>query len=230
MINVKNLIFAAILLFGYYFTTFAQKLEGYEMDINLCSSDVEDKVSYSITGKYIYLINPYLGLICGLAVKHTEIEKTFYSEKEHNVIYNIKDNIINVNGLIGIKSSTPTMYNIGLMADGSFLFEPIPVNTTSINKEFIDNKGIIYKVENKNSIIYTHFNPAINIQTGFFYDIKNKDSEILRIAIGLGLDSQNPYNTYNHTVIDNLKIRDYIKLKPNKNTISYFFRLSFIYN
>ena len=205
----------------------AQKLDGFEIDASIQSSDIEDRASYSFAGKYNYWLNPYVGFSFGGMVLHSKIDLIFKSPKDDKVYYNIDDNsIINFNGILGLKLSTPIIGGFGVMSDFNFVFEPIPFNAFSIDKKFYDISGNLTNSKSKNMMIFTHFNPSYLLQLSVFYEIKKDNTKKLRFALGSGMTNYNPYNTYYHAKVDDVLIRDHMKLIPQKPTFSFFFRIT----
>lgn len=205
----------------------AQKSDGFEIDASIQSSDIEYNTSYSFAGNYNYWLNPYFGFSVGGMVLHSKIDLTFKSPKEDKVYYNIDDtSIINFNGILGLKLSTPIIGRFGLMSDFKFVFEPIPFNAFSIDKNFYDISGNLTNSKSKNRMIFTKFNPSYLLQLSVFDEIKKENTRKLRLTLGVGVTNYNPYNTYYHAKVDNVLIRDFLELIPQKPTFSFFIRIT----
>lgn len=205
----------------------AQKSDGFEIDASIQSSDIEDRASYSFAGKYNYWLNSYVGFSVGGMVLHSKIDLMFKSPKGDKVYYNIDDNsIINFNGVLGLKLSTPTIGGFGIMSDFNFVFEPVPFNAFSIDKKYYDTNGNLTDRKSKNRMIFTHFNPSYLLQLSVFYEIKKENTKKLRLALGGGMTNYNPYNTYYHAKVDGISIRDHMELIPQKPTFSFFIRIT----
>lgn len=205
----------------------AQQSDGFEVDVSIQSSDIEDGATYSFAGKYHYWINPYVGFSIGGMVVHSKIDLLFKSPNENKVYYNIDDNtIVNLNGLFGLKLSTPIMGKFGVTSDLNFVFEPIPFNAFSIDKKYYDTHGNLIDRKNKNRMIFTHFNPSYLLQVSVFYEISRENNKKLRLALGSGITNYNPYNTYYNASIDGILIKNYSELIPKNPTLSFFIRIT----
>ncbi len=218
-----------ILIIVIYFPNevFSQKTNGFELEAGFNHSDLKDKLSYYIGGKYSYWFNPNLAYILGASVLHSKLDDKFDSPTNNNVVYYIDDNIVNFYCTTGFKAASPTLKGVGLMADLDFRFEPIPYNSISIDKNTFDPSTLNPKSESKNKYVFTHFNPSYNLQLSLFYDLK-KDNRITRFSIGGGVGNYNAYNTYCQATVDNIKLRDHLILKPTSLTFSAFVRVSIL--
>jgi hypothetical protein len=156
---------------------------------------------------------------------YSHIDERLDSPTNDKVVYYIDDNIINFYCITGLKIASPIVNNIGLMLDLNFHFEPIPFNSVSVEKKTFESNNSIVHEDRKNRLIYTYFNPSYNLQLSIFYDLKNENRKI-RFALGCGLGNYNSYNSYYRTKIDDIRLKDYLKLKPNDLTFSTFIRIS----
>lgn len=130
-----------------------------------------------------------------------------------------------MSGIIGVKFSTPTYKGFGLMSDANFLFEPIPYNAISIDKRTFDTNSNLIEDKSKNKMVFTHFNPNFNIQVNLFYEVK-KDSKKMRFALGGGITNYNAYNTYYRAKVDDIRLKEHLKLRPDNISAMVFVRMS----
>ncbi|MEG0109037.1 MAG: hypothetical protein RR705_09340 [Lachnospiraceae bacterium] len=209
-----------VLLLLIVHSSFAQKARGFDLDASILYSDLEEPISFGVAGKYNVWLNPYFAVSLGGRLTYSRLQLGFDSPSDERVSYYIDDNnLLNLNGDLGVKSVTPTYKGIGLFADLSFLFDPIPVNVVSIDKRV---SYPMEEVKSKNKMVYTHFNPSYSLKLGVFYQLKTGG----QIAIGGEITSFNPYNVYYQTTIDAIKLNQYLKLAPDKQTYSVFIRIS----
>ncbi|MDD4516662.1 hypothetical protein [Massilibacteroides sp.] len=208
---------------------YSQSKKGFEIEGGLINSDLNESLSFNLGAKYNYWINSYVGYSIGGFFSHSRIDLMFDSPKEKNVSYNLNDNnIINLSGVLGLKLVTPTFKDFGLMSDFNFLFEPIPFNVASVDKRIYDLGGNRMEEKSKNKMVYTQFNPAFSIQLSLFYDYKQNGKKT-RFALGGGITNYNAYNTYYHAKIDDIRLKDHLKLKPNNLSAMIFIRVSGLY-
>lgn len=208
---------------------YSQSKKGFEIEGGLINSDLNESLSFNLGAKYNYWINPFVGYSIGGFFNHSRIDLMFDSSKENNVNYAVDDNnIINLSGVFGLKFVTPTFKNLGLMSDFNFLFEPIPFNVASVDKRIFDLGGNRVEEKSKNKMVYTQFNPAFSIQLSLFYDYKQNGKKT-RFALGGGSTNYNAYNTYYHAKIDDIRLKDHLKLKPNNLSAMIFIRISGLY-
>jgi hypothetical protein len=201
----------------------AQRATGFEMEGGIRASDLEPVSLYS-SGKYAWWFNPYVAYTAGGGFSYTNFKASF-NLPEHPTRYYIDDKIMNLFGVTGLKFATPVLGNIGLMTDADFQFSPIPFNFVSIESSAPNSDFRNYR----NRFVYTRFNPSYNIQISAFYNLRNrydKNDRSARLAIGLGFGNHNPLNTYYRVVIDDIHLRDHLKLKPEKMNFSVFVRVS----
>lgn len=225
MKKIKTFLFLTILFTALPERSAAQKATGFDIEAGLNSSDLEHKISYYAGAKYSYWFNRYIAYSIGGSVLYSNLENTFDSPSNNRVVYYIDDKIINLNCVTGIKISTSTIKNIGLMTDFNFQFEPIPFNSVSLDKKTFENNSLVPAEKSKNKWVFTHFNPSYNIQVSLFYNLKN-ERRVTQLALGWGLGNYNAYNTYYRATVDELKLRNYLKLKPDKANFSVFLRIS----
>ncbi len=207
-------------LFFFTNSVYAQTSDGFDLEGGVLSSKVDDKISLYLSGKYNYWFNPTVGVTIGGMFLHSNIDKRFESPKDKNKAYYIDDNIFNLNCITGLKLSSPTYKNLGIMADLNFLFEPIPFNSVSIK---VVNAG---DEESKNKFVFTRFNPSYQLQASLFYNIKKQNKKIMQISLGTGISNYNPYNTYYRSTIDNIKLKNQLSLSSSKIGYTVFLRLS----
>ena len=204
----------------------SQKSTGFDFEGGMLVSDLDESLSFNFAVKYNYWVNPYIGGSFGLIFNCSTIDRRFDSPAERMVSYYIDDkDIINLSGIVGLKLSTPTFKGFGIMSDANFLFDPIPYNSVSVDKKYFDANSYLEKNKIKSRTVFTHFNPSFSLQLSLFYEIK-QDSRKMRFALGAGVTNYNVYNTYYRAKIDNIYLRDYLKLRPNDLSTVIFLRVS----
>lgn len=164
-------------------------------EIEFGGSYMKAGLSYNVRAKFVHDFNPILGVSAGFGVYRSYID---YSINEKH----FEDNLYSLEGIIGIKLSSPTYKHFGLTSDVNFLFEPIPVANITIG----------YPKEDNVKYVYTEFNPGFEIQGGIFYE-----KEHVRFVLGGGVSNYNPYFAYYKYAGD--------KSLFNKNQINVFFRI-----
>lgn len=224
---MKKIILASILIFSFLPQfLFSQKSKGFDLDGGMFVSDLDQGLSFNLSGKYNYWFNPYFGYSVGAMFNHSSIDLMFESPVDKYSSYYIDDkNIINLSGIIGLKFSTPTYKGFGLMSDANFVFEPIPYNTISLDKRTFDTNSNLTDDKSKNKVVFTHFNPNFNIQISSFYEVK-KDSKRMRFALGGGITNYNAYNTYYRAKVDHIRLKEHLKLRPCNISAMVFIRIS----
>ncbi len=175
--------------------------------------------------KYNHALNPYLAVSVGLNFQHAEINKTFNSPFESSAVYNIDDNIVNMNAIAGLKLNSPTWKDFGLGADLDFQFEPIPFSPISVDKLTYDLSGDYYTKKDVGKNVYSRFNPSYHLQFSLIYHIKQQNSR-LKLAISYGISNYNVYNVYYRAIIEGAQLNRHLKLKPNRIGSSIFVRVA----
>jgi hypothetical protein len=121
--------------------SYSQKTDGFDFDGGIISSSLDDLISFYGGFKYNYWFCPYVGFAVGVMVSHSKIDMIFPSPQDRSVSYDIEDdNIINLTGITEVKFSSPVYKGFGISSDFNFLFEPVPFNTVSIDKNIFDAK------------------------------------------------------------------------------------------
>jgi hypothetical protein len=218
----------------------AQK-PGFDMEAGLIASPIVDHgLPYYFTGAYNLWFSQYFAVSGGLVFLHSNIDQSFRSPKETNIVYELEDDIINLNGALGIKLVTPVYKNTGLMADVKFLFSPLPLYKINADKYFMPPvdwnefpAGANYYQESPfvgdaSKVVYTRFNPSFMFKGGFFFESNspmNGDGKG-RIVIGMGIGRYNPYNAYYRGTLDGIPLKKYLKVNSHENTYSVFVQIS----
>jgi hypothetical protein len=215
-----------VLLSCYPDTVFPQKSRGPEIEGSMLSNHLDPGITFNLAMKYNYWINPVLGFSFGAQFSYSEIDKNFDSPNDSRTVYYIDEDIYELNGIIGLKIAIPVYKNFGIMGDANFLFAPIPFYLVSVERDVFNAANVYPKERIKNKIVFTHFNPAYLLQLGVFYDFKTDDGRKVRIAAGYGISDHNPYNAYYHAKIDNIPLKNHLRLKPDKRGDIIFIRLS----
>lgn len=224
--RIKHLLFRAkiLLLSLVSFSVFAQKEHGFGGDAGLLINDFDEVSSY-LSFKYNHTLKPYVALSVGLNFQHTQINKMFDSPFERNAVYDIDDDIVNMNAIAGLKLTSPTFKNFGLGVDLDFQFEPIPYNPISVDKLTYDSSGDYYTKQDVGKNVYSRFNPSYHLQFSLIYHIKKQNSR-LKLAVGYGISNYNVYNGYYRAKIEGAQLSRHLKLKPSKIGSSIFVRVA----
>jgi hypothetical protein len=216
-----------ILMAGCYSTpVYSQKSQGLEMEGNMLYMDVGDSFSFDFAMKYAYWLNPYIGFSYGGTIGAAKFDKWIDSPTESNVYYSLDGSVVHLNGILSLKLSSPVYKRIGATTDFNFLFEPIPFGLASIEKNRYDPNKLSSDTSTKYKAVYTRFNPSYSIQFGLFYEIEGKRNSKTRLSLGCGITNFNPYNTYYLATIDNIPLKNHMKLRPDDLGIQLFIRLS----
>ena len=222
----KHLLFRAklLLLSLISLSVFAQKEHGFGGDAGLLINDFDEISSY-LSFKYNHGLNPYVAISVGLNFQHAEINKVLDSPFESSVVYDIDDNIVNMNAIAGLKLTSPTWKDFGLGVDLDFQFEPIPYSPISVNKLTYNLSGNNYTKKDVGKNVYSRFNPSYHLQFSLIYHIKKQTSQ-LKLAIGYGISNYNVYNGYYRATIEGAQLNRHLKLKPNRIGSSIFVRVA----
>ncbi|NDV70195.1 porin family protein [Dysgonomonas sp. 25] len=222
--QTKRAILALVLLFLAcpQFLSAQTKKHGFEGEGGLLySKGLETEISFYLGGKYNYWLNDYVALSGGGMVIHSYLDTYFSTSK---ATYDVEDHIINLAGSVGVKLSTPTVKGFGVEADAAFLFDPIPFNAVVMEKRYYSLHGD-YRERDKTKMVFTQFNPSYHLQVGLFYE-KKQQTGVLRFTLGAGLTNYNPYQPYYRAKIDGVRLKDELTLRPDRQSLSIFFRVS----
>lgn len=224
--DIKHLFFRAklLLLSLVSFSMFAQNDHGFGGDAGLLINDYDEISSY-LSFKYNHALHPYVALSVGLNFQHAKINKMFDSPFESNVVYDIDDNIVNMNAIAGLKLASPTWKDFGLGVDLDFQFEPIPYSPISVDKLTYDPSSDYYTKQDVGKNVYSRFNPSYHLQFSLIYHIKQQNSR-LKLAIGYGISNYNVYNGYYRAKVEGAELNRHLKLKPSKIGSSIFVRVA----
>lgn len=206
---------------------YSQKLKGFELDGNVISTDLDGggEFAFGLAMKGNYWLNPYVGLTMGAMINYSKIDLGFESPANDRVYYELNEPIFNLNGILGLKLSSPTYKKFGVMAGFNFMFSPIPFNLVGIDKRIYESDYRHSEEKSKSRMVYTRFNPSYNVELSVFYENKAK-ARYTRIAFGGGITNYNPYNSYYYAKIDNLRLKEHARLRPNDVGLMFFIRLS----
>ncbi|NDV82446.1 hypothetical protein [Bacteroides sp. 51] len=223
---LRQLAIIVILLFCLYpISAYSQKVQELEMGGELMLSDLDYSVSLGLSMNYNYWINQYWGVTLGGMVSHSKIDMVFDSPKDDKVFYSVDAPIFNLNGIVGLKFSSPVFKKVGIITDLKLMFDPIPFNYVDIHKRTFDTNYQYPEESGKNGLIFTRFNPSYTAELGLFYEnrtIKRRG----RISFGAGITNHNPYNAYYYSKVESINLKDHLKLKPNNVGFVLFLRLT----
>lgn len=225
----NRLIFLSLFLFSLCsMRGYAQRFSEFELQGNMFCTDIDDgtEFAFGIAGKRSFWLNPYVGMAVGAMMNYSKIDRGFQSPTDSKVYYRLDEPIVNLNGIVGLKLSTPTYKKVGMMADFNFMFAPIPFYPVGIEKEISAHPGDAFpKEKSKTRIAYTKFSPSYSVEFSLFYENKANGGRG-RIAVGGGITNYNPYSPYYHAKIDNLRLRECTRLRPDDIGVVLFIRLS----
>jgi hypothetical protein len=223
MLRIKTILLLALLLTVAPDTLFAQRARGIDLEGGIRSSlDLMMPASFYLSGKYAWWRNPHFAYTVGVGFSYVPLNRFPLSFVRRGVRYHIDNNVVNLFAATGLRFVTPAFRNIGLMADADFVFEPIPFLFASISS-YDFRYGHIGM--SRTSLVYTRFNPSYNIQISAFYNFTRGGSRG-RLAVGFGLDSYNPLNTYYRATVNDIRLRDHVRLRSERMNFSVFLRLS----
>lgn len=213
--------FSLVVLLVFSLKTYAAtENHSVELQGELVFVNLESSATYEIGGRYATWINPYFAYFYGCKLSKSKLSKSFMSPKSENIEYIIDDNIIlNLNGILGVEILSPAINNVGLFGSFCLEFDPLPFNMVSIDTKFIDNPN--YR-NTESKMVFTHFNTAYSLEYGIYWNTKNGN----RLTFGFSSNSFNPYNMYSHAKINGLKLKDFLKLEPEKAGFSILMKFS----
>jgi hypothetical protein len=214
-----------ILLLGFSAESRAQQKTELEADGYFGGNDLD--LSYGIALKYNKWINPYIGYTVGVKLNRSWMDEHYDSPTDDDVSYHIDETVGALNGMVGLKVSTPTWHHMGIAMDALFVFAPIPYQLVGVDRKTSIMRGEIEETR-LSKMVYTHFSPSYSFQMSCFYsmfDAKNKS--IGRLSIGCGLNNYNAHHGYYHATLDGISLRKYLKLIPRKMGIEVFARYAF---
>lgn len=225
MKGVLRILIILFLWLSGYETVRAQYARGYEIDLAVHDTDLDTDYFFDLAVKYNHWFSRYTGISIGALVNGSKLDMGFDSPDDANVYYDLDNFVLNLTGTVGMKFATPTVKGFGLACDLNLLVAPIPLNIVSVNKRYYHEDEGYTSNSYQSQVVYTRFNPAYSAQVSLFYD-KRKKSSRMRFAVGAGISNYNPYNAYYHADIDDIKLRDHVKLKPSDQSIMIFVRMS----
>lgn len=204
---------------------FSQKVQEIEMGGVMMSSNLDTGISLGLSMNYNYWVNPHVGFTIGGIMSHAKMDMGFDSPNDDKVSYYADTQIMNLNGVLGVKFSSPVFKRVGVMADLKFMFEPIPFNYIDIDKKTVDPTYEYPKEKSKNGFAFTHFNPSYAAELSLFHESKSMKRRG-RISLGGGITNHNPYNTYYRSKVDGIHLKDHLKLRPDNVGLVLFLRLT----
>lgn len=207
--------------------SYSQKIKEHELDGHMIYTDLDGggELTFGLAAKGNYWLNPYVALTAGVMMNYSKIDLGFYSPANNRVFYDLDEPIFNLNGILGLKLSSPTYKRFGLMSSANFMFAPIPFNLVGANRETYEPDSYHPKEKSKSYLVYTRFSPSYSIEFSLFYE-KKKETGRVRLSLGGGITNYNPYNAYYYAKIDGLRLRDHVRLRPDDISFVLFVRLS----
>ena len=224
MLQIKT-----ILLFVFLLTTapniMAQQATEFEMEVGARSSDLVQPTSFYTSVKFSRWLNSYFAYTFGGGFSRTSLSRNLYIPNRV-AVYRVDSSPTNLFATTGLKLATPTFRNIGLMSDIDFMFSPIPFSLASITASTYDRPFPHPPATSRvySRIVYTRFNPSYNIQLSAFYTFDRE----WRLAVGVGFGNYNPLNTYYRAVINDIRLKNYLRLRSERMNLSIFVRFSTI--
>jgi len=204
----------------------AQKYRDFEMEGNILSTNIGEGIAFGLAAKSIHWLNPYVGATIGLETYYSRIDEGFDSPKDGQIHYRLDDKVFNLNGLLGLRLSTPAYKRIGMATDFNFIFDPIPFDVVSIEKTIYEPNSYRYDEKDKTKFVFSRFNPSYRIDLSLFYQKETKTGGRARISLGGAITNFNPYNGYYRAKIDGIRLKDHVKLRSNDLNYVIFIRLS----
>lgn len=183
----------------------AQTKKGLGLDASMYfNSNQEIDFSTSIT--YNWLLNRHISLSAGAMFFYLKPDLPGWNT-ESGIGYELNDNVMHFNGVVSATFMQPVITNTGLYVNGSFFFEPIPLNYISIDKNVNSNGQ--YNSKSIGKFRYSAFSPGVFAETGIYHDLK-RGNKILKLFIGFGVGWYDIYSAYRNYTIDNQKLSNYI--------------------
>lgn len=202
----------------------SQKVNELEMEIGLLSNDLDD-IAVDFSLKYNRWFNPHVAIVYGGMISSAKIDFSFDSPQDEHISYDLDEDCFALNGILGLKLASPVYKKVGVMADVAFLFEPIPFNVISPDKQIYKPGEAYPDSKSKTKTVYTHFNPSYAVQLSLFYEMKHNKRRG-RFALGGGIGNRNQYNVYYRAKVDGYRLKDFHQLRPDKPSFQLFIRYS----
>ncbi|HJD92292.1 hypothetical protein [Bacteroides coprosuis] len=222
---MKHTLFLLLSFFLFPIGIYAQekKTISYDIEAGLFSSVLEDGVPWYLGFKLNYNLNRFSAVYAGANLNFARIEQSRKSGEY--TTYSLDAPLMNLNTSIGAKVFTPLTAKIGVMADASFLFSPIPFNLVRLDEEKLSVTGGVYESDRYLKGVYTHFNPTFKISAYLFFKIPSVDDA--RMYVGYSVSNYNILNSYYRAEVHGVKLKDYFDLKTGRSTLSLFAGVTF---
>ena len=225
MRQIKTIILFAFLLTIAPGKLFAQRTTELELEGGIRVSDLVEPASFYLSLKTVRWLNPYFAYTIGGGLSFVRINTGFRLPHNTEIRYHIDDRVFDFLAITGLRLATPAFRNIGLMADVNFMIEPIPLGFVSVSRTDFSNPPGPPARSYHSRFVYTRFNSGYNIQLSAFH---NFNSEDFRLAVGFGFGNFNPLNTYYRAVLNDIRLSNYLRLRPERMNFSIFVRFSSI--
>jgi hypothetical protein len=184
----------------------AQNLKDLSMDAGLYFNS--DNVAYHFSVSQNCLFNPYFGVSAGAMFLAAPLDVAEWTNAEQTSSYYLDYNSVeHLNIVLSAFYIRPLMYSMGIYGNGSVLFEPIPYQYISIEKQRVNDLNPV--PENLGKFQYTGFSPGAFAEAGLFYDFKKGDRGF-RLFIGFGYGWYDIYAAFRRTTIDGQKLSMHI--------------------
>lgn len=200
-----RIIIITILIATIPFNLFSQPRKGFGLDAGMYfNSDQAIGSHYSIT--YNWLMREYLSLSAGVMFFHIKPDFIEWNSSQ-GVSYDLDNRVMHFNGIASITFMYPVVNHTGLYLNGSFFFEPVPLDYVSINKNTVN--GNQYNSKSIGKFYYSHFAPGVFAEAGIYHDFIKKE-KLLKFFLGIGIGWYDVYSVYRHCTLDNQNLSNHI--------------------
>jgi hypothetical protein len=165
-----------------------------------------EELLFSTSVTYNWLINKNLILSTGGMLVHSKLDKSWG-------VYSLDENVLRLNSVSSATYICPIYKQTGIYGSGSFIFEPIPFDYISIDKQ-TESKNV-----SKGKYIFSRFTPGAFLETGIFHSF-NKNNKALKLFCGIGYGWYDPFADYRSCTLDGQNLSSHIPQDKNYYRIS----------
>lgn len=177
-----------------------------------------ENIAYQFSVNYNRLLTPWLGVSAGFMYVESPLDVPGWSNAEETSYYYLSDeNVNHLNMVLATSFMCPLVHNVGIYVNGSFLFEPIPFDYISVEKEIISDQ--YQESETLGKFQSTRFSPGVFTEAGLFYDF-NRAGPGFRLFVGFGYGWYDMHVAYRKTVIDGQRLSRFMPENNNYNRIT----------
>ncbi|NDW12162.1 hypothetical protein D0T50_04560 [Bacteroides sp. 214] len=168
----------------------------------------KDEVGFHYAVNYNWMLNKYIGTSVGAMIYHYKVDGIGWQASNQNIYYSLDDeNYKHINITSSLFFLLPLSKTIGLYNHNSFFFEPVPLESVSLDKTTYGAEGEQTKTVSK--LQYSRFSPGVFSEIGLYCNLNKKENR-LKLFLGFGCGWYDVYSAFRHCTIDKQRLEEYV--------------------